>query len=149
MMVRGIIPLHYLIFKNPAYPIDLTGETIVLFLSFLMLLGMVGIKKIFIARNKVEEGTKRFATLIHYLSKYANDFIVLIDENFHFLEVNERVMDFCGYTHDELIGMNASQLRVPETKNEFINHIKIARIKGRTFYETFHQRKDKASSRWE
>jgi PAS domain S-box-containing protein len=93
-------------------------------------------------RKKVEEETKLSASLIHSLSRYANDFIILLDENFRFLEVNERVVDYYGYTHEELIGMHASQLRSPDTKEEFNQQIKIAQVSGKALYETVHQRKD-------
>ena len=111
-------------------------------LSLFMLLGIVGIKGIFIARNKAEEEAKLSAQNIHYLSKYANDFIILLDENFRFIEVNERVIDFYGYTREELIGMHASHLRVPETRKDFMEQIKLAPVSGKTLYETIHQRKD-------
>jgi PAS domain S-box-containing protein len=142
MMVRRIIPLYFLIFTKIPYPADLTNEFIGLLLSFFMFLGIVGIKQIFIARKKAEEESKISSQLIHYLSKYANDFIILLDENFRFIEVNERVVDFYGYTREELIGMHASQLRVSEAKEEFINQIKLAQISGKALYETVHQRKD-------
>jgi PAS domain S-box-containing protein len=93
-------------------------------------------------RKKAEEETKLSATLIHSLSRYANDFIILLDENFRFLEVNERVVDYYGYTREELIGMHASQLRSPDTKEEFNQQIKIAQVSGKALYETVHQRKD-------
>jgi PAS domain S-box-containing protein len=93
-------------------------------------------------RKKVEEETKLSASLIHSLSRYANDFIILLDENFRFLEVNERVVDYYGYTREELIGMHASQLRSPDTKEEFNQQIKIAQVSGKALYETVHQRKD-------
>ena len=77
-----------------------------------------------------------------YLTKYANDFIILLDENFNFLETNERVADFYGYTREELLRMCATDLRAPETKLKFAGQIKIAQTEGKTLYETVHQRKD-------
>ena len=142
MMVRRIIPLYYLIFTNRNYPADLTNEFIGLLLSLFMFLGIVGIRQIFVARKKAEEEAKLSAQHIHYLSKYANDIIILLDENFRFIEVNDHVVDFYGYTREELIGMHASQLRAPETKEDFINQIKLAQISGKALYETVHKRKD-------
>ena len=101
-----------------------------------------GIKEIFIARNKAEDEAKLSAQNIHNLSRYANDLILLLDENFRFIEVNERVIDFYGYTREELIGMHASQLRVSETKKDFMEQIKLAPVLGKTLYETIDQRKD-------
>ncbi|MFZ2396482.1 MAG: PAS domain S-box protein [Smithella sp.] len=142
MMIRRAIPLYYLIFTKLPYPSNLISEFIGLLLSIFMLLGIMGIKQIFIARQKAEEEGKRSAKFINYLSKYANDFIILLDENFRFIEVNERVKDFYGYSHEELIGMHASQLRASETKEEFVNQIKVAQLSGKALYETIHQRKD-------
>ena len=142
MMVRRLIPLYYVISTKLTYPIDLPNEFVGLLLSLFMFLGMVGIKGIFIDRSKAEEEAKLSAQNIHYLSKYANDFIILLDENFRFIEVNERVIDFYGYTREELIGMHASDLRVPETRKDFMEQIKPAPVSGKTLYETIHQRKD-------
>jgi PAS domain S-box-containing protein len=142
MMVRRIIPLYYVISTKSTYPIDFSNEFFGLLLSLFMFLGIVGIKEIFIARNKAEDEAKLSAQNIHYLSKYANDFIILLDENFRFIEVNERVIDFYGYTREELIGMHASQLRASETKKDFMKQIMLAPVSGKTIYETIHQRKD-------
>lgn len=142
MMVRRLIPLYDVISTKSSYPIDLTNEFLGLLLSLFMFLGIVGIKEIFIARNKAEDEAKLSAQNIHYLSKYANDFIILLDENFRFIEVNERVVDFYGYTREELIGMHASNLRAPETKKDFMEQIELASVSGKTLYETIHQRKD-------
>jgi PAS domain S-box-containing protein len=144
MMVRRIIPLYYFIFTKDHPPADLTNELVGLLISCFMFLGIVGIKQIFLAREKAEQEANLSAKHIHFLSKYANDLIILLDENFHFLEVNERVVDFYGYTNEELIGMHASQLRAPEAKDEFIEQIKLAQISDKAIYETMHQRKDKS-----
>jgi PAS domain S-box-containing protein len=142
MMIRRIIPLYYAISTKQTYPVDLPNEFIGLLLSFFMFLGILGIKGIFMARAKAENEAKLSAQNIHYLSKYANDFIILLDENFRFIEVNERVIDFYGYTREELIGMHASHLRVSETKKEFMEQINLAPVSGKALYETIHQRKD-------
>lgn len=142
MMIRRVIPLYYLTFSKTHYTVDLTNELIGLILSLFMFLGIAGIKQVFLTGKKAEETAKLSAQHIHYLSRYANDFILLLDENFHFLEVNERVVAFYGYTREELIGMHASQLRAPETKEDFINQINIAKTSGTALFETVHQRKD-------
>ncbi len=90
--------------------------------------------------KRVEE--KEYLARLIYLSKYANDFIILLDDNFCFLETNERVPEFYGYTRDELIGMHATGLRAPETKAFFEEQISEAIKTGKALYETIHQRKD-------
>lgn len=94
------------------------------------------------ARTRAEDEAKLSAKLIHSLSKYANDFIILLDENFRFLEVNERVVDFYGYAYEELLGMHASQFRAPEAREDFAGQIKAAQSSGTALYETVHKRKD-------
>lgn len=144
MMIRRIIPLYYLTLTDIPYHTDLTNDIVGLLLSLFMLGGIIGIKQIFVARNKAEEEAKISVKFIHFLSKYSNDLIILLDENFRFIEINERVVDFYGYTREELIGMHASQLRAPETRNEFMNQIKILQTTDKVIYETRHQRKDKS-----
>jgi PAS domain S-box-containing protein len=90
------------------------------------------------AERKILEYTKRLG----YLTRYANDLIILLDENFNFLEVNERTEDVYGYTHDELVGKHATYLRTPETKGVFDEQIAPARNGGRAVYETMHMCKN-------
>jgi PAS domain S-box-containing protein len=92
-------------------------------------------------RKRAEEEARVSQIHLRYLTKYANDLIILLDEDFRFLETNERVIDSYGYTREELIGMHATQLRAPETKALFNEQIKPGRT-GRVVYETVHQRKD-------
>ncbi|MEN6310229.1 MAG: PAS domain S-box protein, partial [Acidobacteriota bacterium] len=79
---------------------------------------------------------------LSYLTKYANDLIILLDESYRFLEINERVIDAYGYTRDELIGMHATELRPAETKGLFSEQSKPDPATGRAVYETVHRRKD-------
>jgi PAS domain S-box-containing protein len=58
-----------------------------------------------------------------YLSKYANDVILLTDNDWKIMEVNDKTMEVYQYSKDELIGMTVNQL---EAKG------------GKTRYESFH-----------
>jgi PAS domain S-box-containing protein len=93
-------------------------------------------------RKQAEEKEKISQEHLNYLSKYANDLIILLDNNFRFLETNERVVDYYGYTREELLGMHASQLRAPETRALFNEQIKLEDLTGSVVYETVHQRKN-------
>lgn len=90
------------------------------------------------SERKILEYTKRLG----YLTKYANDLIMLLDENFDLLEVNESAEDVYGYTRDELIGKHATYLRAPETRGTFDEQIAPAKDGGRAVYETVHLRKN-------
>lgn len=86
------------------------------------------------AERKILEYTKRLG----YLTRYANDLIMLLDENFTLLEVNERAEDVYGYARDELVGKHATYLRTLETRGMFDEQIAPARNGGRAVYETIH-----------
>jgi two-component system, cell cycle sensor histidine kinase and response regulator CckA len=106
------------------------------------LLGYRGVDKDITERKKSEEQLRDYAARLTYLTKYANDFIILLDKDFCFLEVNDRVSDFYGYTHEELIGMQANNLRAPDAQDSFARQIKPLQTDGKVVYETVHQRKD-------
>ncbi|HPS21018.1 MAG TPA: PAS domain S-box protein [Candidatus Omnitrophota bacterium] len=91
--------------------------------------------------KKDEEQNRRTLTHLDFLTRYANDIIILLDENFNFIEVNERVVDVYGYTRQELIGMNAIRLRAPEARTSFKEQTAIA-PSGRNLFETIHQHKN-------
>lgn len=74
-------------------------------------------------------------------TRFANDFIILLDKDFYFLEVNKRVIDFYGYSRRELIGMHATSLRAPEVRGAFSEQVKPAQEQGLAVYETIHQQK--------
>jgi PAS domain S-box-containing protein len=93
-------------------------------------------------RRQAEEQAKLSQIYISYLTKYANDLIILLDDNFRFLETNERVADFYGYTREELLGMHATQLRAAETRALFDEQTRLAGLTDRVVYETVHRRKD-------
>lgn len=93
-------------------------------------------------RKRSEEEFKVSAARISDLSKYANDFMILLDEDYRFLEVNERVVEVYGYSREELRTMRAVQFRAPEAKANFAEDFKVAQTTGKALFETVHQRKD-------
>ncbi|MDD5561652.1 MAG: PAS domain S-box protein [Candidatus Omnitrophica bacterium] len=93
-------------------------------------------------RQQAKKKISEYAERLGYLTKYANDFIMLLDENFILLEVNERAQDVYGYSYNELIGMHASKLRAPEAKDRFTQQVNLVQATGKAVYDTLHQRKD-------
>jgi len=93
-------------------------------------------------RITAEENERLAAARVHNLSKYANDFIILLDEDFRFVEVNERTLDVYGYTHDEILKMHAYQFRAPEARRYFFEQVNSATISGKALFETVHQGKN-------
>jgi len=52
-----------------------------------------------------------------YLSRYANDMILLMDEDLKIIEANDRAAESYGYTHEELLRMRLEDLGSAETKS--------------------------------
>jgi len=95
-------------------------------------------------RKQYENETERRALIQHfeYLTKYANDIILMADRNWKIVEVNERALESYGYTRDELLRMDARNLRSPEERLLFEDQFKkLEEMKG-LMLQTIHQKKD-------
>jgi PAS domain S-box-containing protein len=76
-----------------------------------------------------------------YLSKFANDIIVLADE-MKIVEVNDRAVEAYGYTRDELFQLHVWDLGTPETRPLFKELLKKQADGKGLILQTTHQRKD-------
>jgi PAS domain S-box-containing protein len=77
-----------------------------------------------------------------YLSKYANDIILLTDDKGLIAEANDRALNSYGYTREELVGMPLRQLRAPETLREFEQDWQLTDLQESVIYETRHRCRD-------
>jgi len=95
-------------------------------------------------QERYEAELKRLALLQHfeYLTKYANDIILLSDGNLRIIEGNDRAALSYGYTGDELIRLHLRDLRSPETRPLLEQQMEQAEEQNGLVYETIHQRKD-------
>ena len=98
------------------------------------------------AQQHFEAELERRAMLGHfdYLSRYANDIILLPDATGRILEANDRAVDSYGYDADELRRMNVADLHVPEEAAALARtwiKVKERAAEGLVF-ETEHVRKD-------
>ncbi len=86
---------------------------------------------------------ERLALLKHfeYLVRYAHDIYILANEDLKIIEVNDRALETYGYTHDEMLALNAGDLHViqPEELSEQLKSD--IEHDGATF-ESIHRRKD-------
>lgn len=98
-------------------------------------------------QERYEAELKRLALLQHfeYLTKYANDIILLSDKNLRIIEANERASLSYGYTADEFVRLHLPDLRAPETRPLLEQQIQQAEEQNGLLYETIHQRKDGTS----
>ena len=72
----------------------------------------------------------------------AMDGFWVVDENGHFIDVNDAYCELIGYSRDELLGMSISDLESAESPQETAQHIARVRAEGRDRFLTRHRRKD-------
>jgi len=78
-----------------------------------------------------------------YLTKYANDIIVVTDETGKIVEANERAENAYGYSRKELLEMLVTDLRdAAEDPAVFAGQVKQLQAAGELRYETRSRRKD-------
>ncbi|OGN92917.1 MAG: hypothetical protein A2Z75_07370 [Chloroflexi bacterium RBG_13_50_10] len=77
-----------------------------------------------------------------YLVKYANDIIILVDENQHIVEVNDRALESYGYTRQEMLGMPLTAIIPPRDLPAYEARLHKIQQKGTIVVEAIHQRKD-------
>jgi len=77
-----------------------------------------------------------------YLSKYANDAILLADANRRIIEVNDRTMQFYGYARQELLGLRIDDLRAEAERPWVEPQWRELLEAGAMVLETVHRRKD-------
>ena len=95
-------------------------------------------------REKYENELNRLALVKHfdYILKFANDIILLIDENLNIVEANDRALEFYQYTRNELIGMKVEKIRAPETLSQLPENLINLNENDSATFETIHRRKD-------
>ncbi len=82
------------------------------------------------------------AQRLDYLSRHANDMILLADPDFKIIEANERAKEAYGYTDDEMTRLSLIELHAPEARLTLDEQIKRVEELGGYIFETLHQRKD-------
>ena len=82
--------------------------------------------------------SERLATVM----RYANDIILLLDEQGRIVEANERALTAYGYTLEELRALPAGGLRAPVSTDELTRQLGALLHAGGAHFETVHRRKD-------
>ncbi len=93
-------------------------------------------------RNRTEIAHRALLDQYNYLSRFANDVVLLLDDEGVILTANDRAADVYGYSLDELQGMNIQQLRAGASRPAFTAEWTLARERGSLIFETAHQRRD-------
>jgi len=79
---------------------------------------------------------------LDYLSRFANDIVLLLDDEGRIQDANDRACTAYGYAREELLGMGILGLRAPGDMSEFQRQWESARNSGASVFETTHMRKD-------
>jgi PAS domain S-box-containing protein len=95
-------------------------------------------------RQRHEAEIERRALRGHYefLTRFGNDAIVLLDGDSMVVEVNDRAIEWFGYSREEFLTLHASQLRAPETAADFERTWEAVKRDKNLVFETMDQRKD-------
>jgi PAS domain S-box-containing protein len=99
-------------------------------------------KLAFLTLSKADINYKALTKHFEYLDKYANDCIMLFDENNRLVQYNERTLDYYGYKRDEIVGSSLDRFIEPENLFSFQNKLKEMPEKGTITAESIHIRKD-------
>ena len=95
-------------------------------------------------RARYEADLERQALMGHYdyLSRFANDIILMVDESGRILEANDRAAATYGYSREELLQKNIRDLRHPSSEGDFERQWKEVGERGSLVFESVHQRSD-------
>jgi PAS domain S-box-containing protein len=98
-------------------------------------------------RERYETELDRLALVRHfdYILKYANDIILLIDNDLNIVEANDRALETYQYTRDEFIGMKLDKILAPETLSRLQENLNNVNINESATFETVHKRKDNST----
>ena len=118
----------------------------------LLLVGIGGMSLFFWWRQRVakyqtaqlqsELKQQLLAKQFDYLSKFANDIILLLDENGTIVEANDRAEIDYRLSRQELIGKNIRDLRVPQNQAAFESQWELVKKNKGLLFETVHRRSD-------
>ena len=98
-------------------------------------------------RQRAEAEKDRQVLVDHYgfLTRFGNDAILLIDGDGRIIEVNDRAVEWFGYSREELLTLHVRALREPEEDAAFNERWRTLKNKGSMVFEAGALRKDRTS----
>jgi PAS domain S-box-containing protein len=98
-------------------------------------------------RSKYEAELERLALIKHfdYILKFANEIILLFDNNLRVVEANDRALEYYQYTREEFIGMSIEQIRAPESLSQLAANLSELNENESATFETVHRKKDNST----
>lgn len=95
-------------------------------------------------RSQSELEHERLIKHLDYLSRYANDIILLMDSTGKIVDFNDRALEAYGYTAEELIGLNFTFLRAVEFLLPLVEDFNKIDLAGALRFESMHVRRNGA-----
>jgi len=94
--------------------------------------------------NQLEQERERQALSKHYeyLTKYANDIILLLDEDLNIREANDRAVAAYGYTRDKILTLDIHHLRKLDSRPSVDDQYRKVSDENGLIFETIHKRSD-------
>ncbi len=89
-----------------------------------------------------EHKRRMLADRIEYLTRNANDGILLLDGDFHVIEANDKALEVYGYTRDEIIQVGLHDLRCDTVVPDLVERMRQVQEEGGLVFESTHCRKD-------
>ena len=86
--------------------------------------------------------SKALSEHVAYLTKHANDTILLMDDQWRIIQANDRAISAYGYSQDELHRLKLRDLQTEATPSQLQHQVDNMRKKGGIVFETTHRRKD-------
>ncbi len=95
-------------------------------------------------RSKFESEKERqvLEKRYNYILKFANDLILILDNNFKIIEANDKVLETYQYERKELIGNNISKLLAESSLSKLLDNQKMLNANGFALFEALHRKKD-------
>ncbi len=90
-----------------------------------------------------EERERRvLADRVEYLTRNANDIILLLDGNYRVIEANEKALEIYGYSRKEITRIGLGELRCDMLLPDLDDRIQQVMVGGGLVFESVHRRKD-------
>ena len=96
-------------------------------------------------RAEAEKERQALANHYEFLTRFGNDAILLIDGDGFIMEVNDRAVEWYGYSREELLKLNVRTLRGPEDDAAFVERWENVKKQGSLVFESVAYRKDRTS----
>jgi PAS domain S-box-containing protein len=156
LAAAGLIPDSpwFLVAKidaNEVYvPLKKLSHQVVFFL--IVLIGIAGISVAYFQRNQqtrfyrrqyeAERKRRALAQRYEYLTKFANDIILVADQRLRIVEANDRAITSYRYTRDELLNLHLIDLYPPGSEQLLDRLIRHVDEESGLIFETMQQRKN-------